>query len=193
MQNIHLQNSVVLGKCFDNFDCQWSSKPISSSPEFNLVFTLNTWDRNWILSSQQVRLITLSLLQYEVLFLFLFPEKGTKLLKPFSLSLFSRLRRTRGFSRNLVNEDQLRLAMLAGRTSLTQSSLVSALSSILFNPDLCHLVIVWCWWFQHWWRPVCARGQHQQEDSGKMEGWRQEGSASVGPGSGWGRKCKSLR
>ena len=26
-----------------------------------------------------------------------------------------------------------------------------------------------------------------------MEGWRQEGSASVGPGAGWGRESKSLR
>ena len=144
-------------------------------------------------TQQWVRLITLSLLQYEVVFLFLFRGKWTKWLKHFSLSLFSRLRRTRGFSRNLVNEDQLHLAMLAGRTSLTQSSVVFALSSILFNLDLCFVVIVWCWWFQHWWRSVCTRGQHQQEDPGKMEGWRQEGSASVGPGSGWGRESKSLR
>ena len=30
----------------------------------------------------------------------------------------------------------------ASRSHLTQSSLVFALSSILFNPDLCHLVVV---------------------------------------------------
>ena len=144
-------------------------------------------------TQQWVRLITLSLLQYEVVFLFLFRGKWTKWLKHFSLSLFSRLRRTRGFSRNLVNEDQLRLAMLAGGTWLIQSSVVFSLSSILFNLELCLIVVVWCWWFQHWWRSVCTRGQHQQEDAGKMEGWRQEGSASVGPGSGWGRESQSLR
>ena len=72
----------------------------------------------------------------------------------------------------------------ASRSHLIQFSSLCFVVYFIYL-DLCHIVsIVWCWWFQHWWRPVCAGRQHQQEDSGKMEGWRQEGSAPVGPGSG---------